>query len=220
MASVLALACPAPTLISANHASAVLPNVCGRCCQPSAVQCAREPGRYERCASTSRRLTTRTSAALRFAARTRWIAGWSSRHRDMEVGHRILRRTGVTALAVAVAITVWCLAADGSPKDRPDRARRRAWRVRFAHQLGVVAGGTPSPSAAWVLPALRLRDPSSGRADVGDVLTDIGVFIEGWAVEIFTKGFYDAELERTRGYALAVLLIPVYCCSGTTSSHC
>lgn len=51
-------------------------------------------------------------------------------------------------------------------------------------------------------------DMSTGRANVGDVMRDIGVFIEGWFTELFLGGFYDAELEKTHAYALFVLLLP------------
>jgi hypothetical protein len=53
-----------------------------------------------------------------------------------------------------------------------------------------------------------IYDVSTGRATVGDVLHDIAIFIEGWFAEVFTKGFYDAELEKTHAYALFLLLIP------------
>ncbi len=113
------------------------------------------------------------------------------------------------ALAVAVAITVWCLAKPMGPQKidltvpadvRGEFASRTNWAWLLVGTL-LTVGGLGATGAI-------VYDLSSGRADVGDVLTDIGVFVEGWAVEIFTKGFYDAELERTRGYALAVLLIP------------
>ncbi len=112
------------------------------------------------------------------------------------------------ALAVAVAITVWCLAKPMGPQKidltvpadvRGEFASRTNWAWLLVGTL-LTVGGLGATGAI-------VYDLSSGRADVGDVLTDIGVFVEGWAVEIFTKGFYDAELERTRCYALAVLLI-------------
>jgi hypothetical protein len=52
-----------------------------------------------------------------------------------------------------------------------------------------------------------LYDLSTGRATVGDVMTDIGIFIEGWIVEMIAPT-YDAELEKTHAYALFLLLIP------------
>jgi hypothetical protein len=51
-------------------------------------------------------------------------------------------------------------------------------------------------------------DMSTGRAGFGDVVRDIAVFIEGWFVELFMGGFYDAELEKTHAYALFILLLP------------
>jgi hypothetical protein len=41
----------------------------------------------------------------------------------------------------------------------------------------------------------------------GDVFKDIGIFIEGWIVNLIVPT-YDAELEKTHAYALFVLLIP------------
>jgi hypothetical protein len=52
-----------------------------------------------------------------------------------------------------------------------------------------------------------IYDVSTGRATVGDVFTDIGIFIEGWIVELVAPT-YDAELEKTHAYALVFLLIP------------
>ena len=49
---------------------------------------------------------------------------------------------------------------------------------------------------------------STGHASFGDVVRDIGVFIEGWFAELFLGGFYDAELEKTHANALFVLLLP------------
>jgi hypothetical protein len=48
---------------------------------------------------------------------------------------------------------------------------------------------------------------STGRATVGDVFTDIGIFVEGWIVELIAPT-YDAELEKTHAYALVFPLIP------------
>jgi hypothetical protein len=46
-----------------------------------------------------------------------------------------------------------------------------------------------------------------GRATVGDVFKDIGIFIEGWIADLIAPT-YDAELEKTHAYALFLLLIP------------
>jgi hypothetical protein len=56
--------------------------------------------------------------------------------------------------------------------------------------------------------AAMIYDMSTGRATFGDVVRDIGMFIEGWFVEIFTHGAFDAELEKTHAYALFLLLLP------------
>ena len=48
---------------------------------------------------------------------------------------------------------------------------------------------------------------STGRATIGYVVTDIGVFIEGCIAELIAPT-YDAELEKTHAYALFLLLIP------------
>ena len=55
--------------------------------------------------------------------------------------------------------------------------------------------------------AAAIYDVANGRATVGDVFKDIGVFIEGWFVELVFR-VYDAELEKTHAYALFLLLIP------------
>jgi hypothetical protein len=45
-------------------------------------------------------------------------------------------------------------------------------------------------------------DVGTGRATVGDVFTDIGVFVEGWIAELIAAPTYDVELEKTHAYAL------------------
>jgi hypothetical protein len=62
--------------------------------------------------------------------------------------------------------------------------------------IGGVAGATAA-----------IYDVSTGRATVGEVVTDIGVFIEAWIAELIAPA-YDAELEKTHAYALCLLLIP------------
>jgi hypothetical protein len=52
-----------------------------------------------------------------------------------------------------------------------------------------------------------IYDVSTGRATVGDVFKDIGIFVEGWIANLIVPT-YDAELEKTHAYALFVLLIP------------
>lgn len=113
------------------------------------------------------------------------------------------------ALAVAVAITVWCLAKPMGPHkiDLTSPAQVRGEFASRTNWAWVLVGALLTAAGVGGTGAI-VYDLSSGRADAGDVLTDIGVFIEGWFAEIFTKGFYDAELEKTRAYALAILLIP------------
>ena len=55
---------------------------------------------------------------------------------------------------------------------------------------------------------IDLKSVQSSVLGTGDVLRDIAIFVEGWFVELFMGGFYDAELEKTRASALFVLLLP------------
>jgi hypothetical protein len=64
-----------------------------------------------------------------------------------------------------------------------------------------------------------IYDVSTGRATVGDVVTDIGAFSEGWITALIAGPTYDAELEKTHAYALFLLLIPGCWSSGSTSCH-
>jgi hypothetical protein len=52
-----------------------------------------------------------------------------------------------------------------------------------------------------------IYDVSTGRATVGEVVKDIGIFIEGWIAGLIAPAC-DAELEKTHAYALFLLLIP------------
>ena len=52
-----------------------------------------------------------------------------------------------------------------------------------------------------------IYDVSTGRATVGEVVKDIGIFIEGWIAGLIAP-VYDAELENIYAYALFLLLIP------------
>jgi hypothetical protein len=52
-----------------------------------------------------------------------------------------------------------------------------------------------------------IYDVSTERATVGEVVKDIGIFIEGWIAELIAQA-HDAELEKTHAYALCLLLIP------------
>lgn len=111
------------------------------------------------------------------------------------------------ALAVAIGVSIWCLAKPlGGPKvavTEPSQLRgafesRTSWGLVL---LGAVltVGGIGAGGAI-------VYDLATGRATVGDVLRDMAIFVEGWFVEVFTKGAVDSELEKTHAYALAVLL--------------
>jgi len=111
-------------------------------------------------------------------------------------------------LALAIGVSIWCMASpQGPPKielEEPTHVlgefrRRINWALVLIGGLLTVAGFGGSGAI--------VHDLATGRASVGDVLHDIGIFIEGWFVEIFTKGGIDAELEDTRGYALAFLVV-------------
>ncbi len=52
-----------------------------------------------------------------------------------------------------------------------------------------------------------IYDVSTGRATVGDVMKDVGIFIEGWITALIAPT-YDAELEKTHAYALFLRPIP------------
>lgn len=113
------------------------------------------------------------------------------------------------ALAVAIGITIFCVAKPlGGPKvDLSEPAHmlggfvsRTNWALVLIGAILTVGGVAATMAIAY--------DMSTGRAGFGDVVRDIGVFIEGWFTEIFLGGFYDAELEKTRAYALCILLLP------------
>lgn len=112
------------------------------------------------------------------------------------------------ALIAAIGISIWCLAKPmGGPKvelSEPAHllgafVSRTSWGlVLFGAILTV--GGVAGAGAA-------IYDVATGRATIGDVFEDIGIFIEGWIAELILR-VYDAELENTHAYALFVLLIP------------
>jgi hypothetical protein len=74
---------------------------------------------------------------------------------------------------------------------------RTSWGLVLLGSLLMLGGVAGSMAAIY--------DATTGRATVGDVFTDIGIFIEGWIAEMIAPT-YDAELEKTHAYAL--LLIP------------
>jgi len=112
------------------------------------------------------------------------------------------------ALIAAIAISIWCMAKPlGGPKyelREPTHllgafVSRTSWGLVLFGGL-LTLGGIAGAMAA-------IYDVSTGRATVGEVFTDIGVFIEGWIAEMIAPT-YDAELEKTHAYALFILLIP------------
>lgn len=112
------------------------------------------------------------------------------------------------ALIAAIGISIWCMAKPlGGPKyelREPNHllgayVSRTSWGLVLFGAL-LTLGGVAGAMAA-------IYDVSTGRATVGDVFTDIGIFIEGWIAELIAP-MYDAELEKTHAYALFLLLIP------------
>jgi hypothetical protein len=112
------------------------------------------------------------------------------------------------ALIAALGISMWCMAKPlGGPKyelTEPTHllgafVSRTSWGLTLFGSI-LTIGGVAGGMAA-------IYDLSTGRATVGDVFTDIGIFIEGWIVELIAPT-YDAELEKTHAYALVFLLIP------------
>jgi hypothetical protein len=112
------------------------------------------------------------------------------------------------ALIAAIGISIWCMAKPlGGPKyELRDPAHllgafvsRTNWGLALFGAILTLGGAAGSMAAIY--------DVSSGRATVGDVFKDIGIFIEGWIAELIAPT-YDAELEKTHAYALFLLLIP------------
>ena len=226
MASVLgSLACPAPTLISANHASAVPSNALRSLLrQPSVVQCAREPGRYERCASTSRPPRRHGQAPpFGLAARTPMdrVVGLP-RHRDMEVGHRILRRTGVTRprggccdhrLVSGLPMGPQKIDLTVPADVRGEFASRTNWAWLLLGTL-LTVGGLGATGAI-------VYDLSSGRAPMSVTFSPTSgssskAGRSRSSPRVLRRGTGTDPRLRPRPSCSS----PVYCCSGTTSSHC
>jgi hypothetical protein len=113
------------------------------------------------------------------------------------------------ALAVAVGISIFCVAKPlGGPKvDLSEPAHMLGGFVSRTNWALVLIGAILTVGGVAATMAI-VYDTSTGRANVGDVMRDIAVFIEGWFTELFLGGFYDAELEKTHAYALFVLLFP------------
>jgi hypothetical protein len=111
-------------------------------------------------------------------------------------------------LIAAIAISIWCMAKPlGGPKvelTEPGHllgvfVSKTNWALLIIGALLTVAGVGGAGAAVY--------DVATGRASVGDVLTDIAIFVEGWTVELIAPT-YDAELEKTHAYALFILIIP------------
>jgi hypothetical protein len=162
--------------------------------------------------STTQRLPkpTRERRPAGWQRALRWVA-WLTFLGLAAVNSREVSFGGpeLLALAVAIGVSVFCLARPlGGPDLRLTQPAhvlgefrpRTSWALLLVGALLVVGGIGAS--------GLMAHDLGTGRATVGEVLEDIGVFIEGWTVEVLTKGSYDAELEKTRAYALCLLLLP------------
>ena len=113
------------------------------------------------------------------------------------------------ALALAIGISIFCVAKPlGGPKvDLSEPAHMLGGFVSRTNWALVLVGTLLTVGGVGATGAI-VYDLSTGRASPGDVLRDIGVFIEGWFTELFLGGFYDAELEKTHAYALFILLLP------------
>lgn len=113
------------------------------------------------------------------------------------------------ALAAAIGFSIWCMARPlGGPKvelTKPAHllgtfTSRTSWGLLLFGTLLLIGGVGGAGAAGY--------DLATGRATFGEVVHDVAIFIEGWIVETFTRGGYDAELENTHAYALFLLLIP------------
>jgi hypothetical protein len=147
-------------------------------------------------------------AALRWVA---WLTflGLAIRDAVKNPGSVYFSPLEFVALAAAIGVSIWCVAKPlGPPK--VEMTKPSAVRGTFVSRTswGLVLFGSVLTIGGVAATAAMIYDVSTGRATFGDVLRDIGVFIEGWFVEIFTRGAVDAELEKTHAYALFLLLVP------------
>jgi hypothetical protein len=113
------------------------------------------------------------------------------------------------ALAAAIGISIFCLAKPmGGPKVELTEPEHLIGPFVSRTNWGLVLFGAILTIGGIAASGAIVYDMSTGRASFGDVLTDIGVFIEGWIAELISGGGFDAELEKTHAYALFLLLIP------------
>jgi hypothetical protein len=113
------------------------------------------------------------------------------------------------ALAAAVGVSIWCLAKPlGGPLfEFVEPAHLQGTFVSRTNWGLVVFGAILTSGGAAAAVAIGY-DVSTGRATLKDVMVDIGVFTRGWIGELVRGSLYDAELEKTRAYILALLLVP------------
>jgi hypothetical protein len=112
------------------------------------------------------------------------------------------------ALIAAVGISIWCMAKPlGGPKYELKEPTHLLGTFVSRTSWGLVLFGAILTIGGVAASMAIIYDLSTGRATVGEVFTDIGIFVEGWVVGLIVPT-YDAELEKTHAYALFVLLIP------------
>jgi hypothetical protein len=112
------------------------------------------------------------------------------------------------ALIAAIGVSIWCMAKPlGGPKYELREPTHLLGAFVSRTSWGLVLFGSVLTLGGVAGSMAAIYDMSTGRASVGDVFTDIGIFIEGWIAELIAPN-YDAELEKTHAYALFLLLIP------------
>lgn len=132
------------------------------------------------------------------------VAVWSSATSDSVYFSPLEWLTLITA----IAISIWCMARPlGGPKLEITEPRHLFGAFASRTSWGLVLFGTVLTVGGVAAAGAAVYDVATGRATVGDVVRDIAVFVEGWFAELIVR-VYDAELENTRAYALAFLLLP------------
>jgi hypothetical protein len=112
------------------------------------------------------------------------------------------------ALSAAIGISIWCMAKPlGGPKYEMTEPTHVVGAFASRTSWGLVLFGAILTLGGVAASMAIVYDLSTGRATVGEVFTDIGIFVEGWVVGLIVPT-YDAELEKTHAYALFVLVIP------------